>query len=134
MELSSRDFFKAAQQRFTTAELLLRHGHGLDAFYLSGYAVECASKALILHVVDDLDRPAMRDRITRGASMHHVENLAPILKHLGHPLPLESRKLWLRYKWGPELRYDHGQKNLGEVKGYQKLVARFLDWIEERLT
>jgi hypothetical protein len=134
MELTSRDFFKAARQRLTTAEFLLREGYSLDAFYLSGYAVECACKALILHAVDDLDRSAMRDRITRGASMHHAENLAAILKALGHPLPLESRKLWLRYKWSPDLRYDHGQKNLGEVKGYQKLVARFLAWIEERLT
>ena len=40
--LTARDFWRAAAQRFTTAEFLLRNGYTLDALYLAGYSVECA--------------------------------------------------------------------------------------------
>ena len=46
--ITSRDFLKAASQRFTTAETLLRLSLTLDAHYIGGYTVECALKALIL--------------------------------------------------------------------------------------
>jgi len=36
---TSRDFQKAAAQRLTTAETLLREKHTLDAQYLGGYTV-----------------------------------------------------------------------------------------------
>ena len=42
---TSRDFQKAAAQRLTTAETLLREKHTLDAQYLGGYTVECSLKA-----------------------------------------------------------------------------------------
>lgn len=45
---SCTHFQRAAGQRFTTAEFLLRHRYALDAMYLAGYTIECTLKALIL--------------------------------------------------------------------------------------
>ena len=45
---TSREFQKAASQRFTGAEALQRVRLNLDAQYLGGYTVECSLKALIL--------------------------------------------------------------------------------------
>jgi hypothetical protein len=42
MALTSRDFLRAAGQRLTTAEFLLKSGYNLDAMYLAGYGLECA--------------------------------------------------------------------------------------------
>jgi hypothetical protein len=33
---SSRDFYKVAEQRFTTAEFLFKNDYNLDAMYLAG--------------------------------------------------------------------------------------------------
>jgi HEPN domain-containing protein len=67
---SSRDFQKAAAQRLTTAEILLREKLTLDAQYVGGYAVECALKALIIELAPEPEKSDKLKRITSGASMH----------------------------------------------------------------
>ncbi len=47
---TSRDFQKAAGQRLTAAETLLRETLTLDAQYIGGYTVECTLKALIMEL------------------------------------------------------------------------------------
>ncbi len=50
---TSRDFLKAAGQRLTTAETLLRERLTVAAQYIGGYTVECSLKALILKKTPD---------------------------------------------------------------------------------
>lgn len=40
-------FLDLAQKRFDEAKLLLGNGFSSGAYYLSGYAIECALKAII---------------------------------------------------------------------------------------
>ena len=54
---TSRDFQKAAAQRLTTAETLLREKLTVDAQYIGGYTVECTLKALIMELTPDPDKP-----------------------------------------------------------------------------
>jgi hypothetical protein len=41
-------FLRAAKQRHAVARFLVDDAFCLDAIYLAGYAVECASRALLL--------------------------------------------------------------------------------------
>jgi hypothetical protein len=63
---TSRDFQKAAAQRLTTAETLLREGHTLDAQYLGGYTVECSLKALLLELTPEPEKADTLRKLTAG--------------------------------------------------------------------
>ena len=63
---TSRDFQRAAAQRLNAAETLLREKLTLDAQYLSGYAVECSLKALILELTPDSSKADKLKEITAG--------------------------------------------------------------------
>jgi hypothetical protein len=89
---TSRDFQKAAAQRLTTAETLLREKHTLDAQYLGGYTVECSLKALILELTPVADKEEKLKEITAGARMHRPEVLLGELRNLGVSLPLDLAK------------------------------------------
>jgi HEPN domain-containing protein len=71
--LTSRDFHRAAEQGFTTAEFLLDCDFALDALYLAGYSVECVLKALILHLTSEPDREQAFQRLKSGAKTHYPE-------------------------------------------------------------
>ena len=79
---TSRDFQKAAGQRLTTAQTLLREKLTLDAQYIGGYTVECSLKALIMELTSDPDKPGKLMRITSGASMHKPDVLLGELRIL----------------------------------------------------
>src|SRR4051794_10616300 len=72
---TSRDFQRAAAQRLTAAETLLRGKVTLDAQYVGGYTVECSLKALILEFTPKNDRPHKLRSISTGAKMHRPEVL-----------------------------------------------------------
>lgn len=134
MPLSSRDFLRAARQRLDTAMFLLESGYNLDAMYLAGYTVECALKALILHLTPEADRAATFERISTGSSMHYPETLGDLLKKLGRPIPLELVKKYRRYDWNTSLRYTSGRTHTGETKGFLKAVQQTYDWVEGELS
>lgn len=95
--VSSRDFQKAAAQRLTTAETLLREKLTLDAQYIGGYTVECSLKALIMERTPDPDKRDQLHRITSGASMHRPDVLLGELRNLGVALPLNLAKRMRRF-------------------------------------
>ena len=66
-------FMRAASQRYTAAELLLREGLNLEAMYLAGYVVECSLKALILA------HTPQRRRKQRWFAMNSKEGLRTIM-------------------------------------------------------
>jgi hypothetical protein len=80
---TSRDFQKAASQRLTTAKFLLDSKYTLDAMYITGYAIECSLKALILARTPAAVFPVQFEALTKGAKMHNFENLAAILRDPG---------------------------------------------------
>jgi HEPN domain-containing protein len=133
MPLSSRDLQRAAKQRLTTAEFLLRHGYALDAMYLGGYAVECTLKALILEVTPVSEREDVRQRISSGAKMHSAEVLGQILKGRSRPIPLDLVKRFRRCGWSTALRYESGHVDRGETRGFLKTAKRVVDWVEGQL-
>jgi hypothetical protein len=62
-----------AQERAREAETLLREGHWSGAYYLIGYAVECALKACIAKLTKEYDFPD-KDRTLKSFT-HDIEVL-----------------------------------------------------------
>ena len=130
---SSRDFQKAAAQRFIAAGTLLRRKQTLDAQYIGGYTVECTLKALILELTPDLDKPDQFRRITSGARMHRPNVLLGELRNLGVPLPLALAKRMRRFDWTPDPRYETGSRDTGETKALLNTARAIYDWVEGQL-
>ncbi len=130
---SSRDFQKAAGQRLTAAETLLRERLTLDAQYIGGYAVECSLKALILELTPDPGKPDRLKRITSGASMHRPKVLLRELRDLGVALPAKLDKRLRRSDWATDLRYETGRRDMGETVAFLKTAKEIYDWVEGQL-
>lgn len=130
---SARDFWKAAAQRLTTAEFLLRHKHTLDAMYIGGYTVECALKALILHKTPTTGFASRLRDLSSGAKMHRPEVLLGILRDMGVLLPLTFAKKYRRANWMTGLRYETGRKDTGETRAFLRTAKETLDWVEGEL-
>lgn len=129
----SRDFQKAAAQRFTAAQNLFENGFNLDARYLVGYTVECSLKALILHRTPDPDKAGKLREISSSARMHRPEVLLGELRTFGIALPLEiARRMW-RFDWRTDLRYETGHRDTGETKAMLKTAKDIYDWVERQL-
>jgi len=130
---TSRDFQRAAAQRLTTAETLLREKLTLDAQYLGGYAVECSLKALILQLTPDADKPNKLKEITAGAKMHRPDILLGELRNLGVALPLVLSRRMRRFNWTPDLRYETGRRDTGETIAFLTTAKAIYDWVEGQL-
>ena len=130
---SSHDFQKAAGQRFTTAETLLREKLTLDAQYIGGYTVECSLKALILFCTPEANKTETLKRITTGASMHKPDVLLGELRDRGIALPLELAKRLRRFDWTTDLRYETGRRDTGETKAFLNTAKAIYDWVEKQL-
>jgi hypothetical protein len=130
---SSRDFQRAAAQRLTTAETLLRGKLTLDAQYIGGYTVECSLKALILERTPAADKPEMLRRLTSGARMHRADVLLGELRNLGVALPLDLARRMRRFDWTTDLRYETGRRDTGETSALLRTAKLIHDWVESQL-
>jgi hypothetical protein len=132
-----RHFFKVAQQRYTTCELLNKYKLYVDQLYLTGYVVECALKALILHDAPRKERKGILEKITRGAGCHDYENLKRIYELRRRTFPVEGAKilrhLTKKYKWSTALRYEVGKGDRIMASDFLEEAHTFLAWVERRL-
>lgn len=116
-EREIRLFERAADQRLTTAEFLLKHGFLVDSVYLAGYAVECALKALVLRWTPRREFDATREKLTQvGAKGHDFEYLKGVLKERRRAKDKSDREvlgvlaihLKVVASWSTDLRYQVG--------------------------
>lgn len=130
---TSRDFQRAAAQRFATAEFLLANTYTLDAQYLAGYTVECSLKALILETTPAADRSDQLDKMCSGAKMHRPEVLLDILRTKGIRMPLSLVQRFRRFSWSTDLRYETGRRDKGETRAFLKTAQETYEWVEKSL-
>lgn len=128
----ARKFLRAATQRLTTAEFLLKNDYNLDAMYLAGYAMECALKALILENTPKSHEIETLKKITHGAAMHLPEELARLLRDLRIELPRDFKRQCRKSGWSTSLRYDPGRKATKEAKAFIEWARDVLRWVKER--
>jgi hypothetical protein len=83
--MNRADLQQLATIRLTEAQALLAAGFPAGAYYLAGYAVECALKACIAKGVQQYEFPD-KDRVNRSYS----HNLADLLRLAGLEMPLND--------------------------------------------
>ena len=106
------DFQKLAELRIREAKLLLDSKHYEGAYYLAGYAVECALKACIAKKTMRYDFPPNKNIIGEFYYTHDLEKLVNradlrgALKDKGDS-DLEFKTNWGHVKnWKEDSRYD----------------------------
>jgi len=106
------EFQRLADEWIVDAEALLNAGRWSAAFYLAGYAVECALKACVLaYVAKNPDIIFKEKRFSDSCWTHDVESLLR-LADLGNARDAQSTVSaafglnWQTAKdWDPEIRY-----------------------------
>ena len=104
-----RDTFRRlALLRLAEAKALLASGHYHGAYYLCGYAVECALKACLARKTKRFDYPPEPGVVRQS---YYTHQLPELLKQIGGPLaselPLHPGWAEVR-KWSPDCRYQVG--------------------------
>jgi len=130
---------KLSNLRWREAAALLRAGHYAAAYYLIGYAVECALKACVAKQVKRYDFPDKR--LAGEAFTHDLEKLVKVAglepelqKDLKANSLLELN--WAVVKdWSEGARYELGITNAQARDLYSACTARrngILAWIKKR--
>ena len=108
--MNRADFQRLAELRIKEARVLLDAGCFEGAYYLAGYAVECAIKACIAKLTKEFDFPD-KDTVNRSYT-HRLEQLVQVAQ-LKQELEKESNanpifdQYWSTVKdWNEEVRYE----------------------------
>ena len=137
--MNRADLQEISRVRVAEASLLLQHGHHQGAYYLVGYAVECALKACVARQVDRYDFP---NKDLANAVFTH--DLAALVKLAGLATEFERDRRsnphlelnWSIVKdWKETSRYELG---ISQIQAQDMLSARtqrrhgILSWIRRR--
>jgi HEPN domain-containing protein len=136
-----RRFQRAAAQRLTAANLLLKNGFNLETTYLAGYAVECSLKALILRRSPRGRHTEMMEKLTKvGAKGHDFEYLKNILKKLltgsertkdVDAFPAKVYNALARVAtWSTDLRYEVGLVETRTAQLFLEAAEAIREWME----
>jgi HEPN domain-containing protein len=133
-EKDIRKFQRAARQRMEAALLLKEHGYNLEAVYLSGYAVECGFKALILRRTPAGRFESVLNMLTKaGAKGHDFQYLLEILRKrpISCSMPKDvSQAVQDVRSWSTDLRYEVVQIQAGVAAGFITNSELIVQWTE----
>jgi HEPN domain-containing protein len=127
-----------AQQRVREAKTLLEVGHYPGAFYLVGYAVECALKSCVAKQVKRYDFP---DKKLANAAYTHdlgtllrVAGLARAFEHDRKANPALDLSWAVAKDWTEDARYEVGITERQARDLYAACVGRngVLPWVKRR--
>lgn len=143
------DFQQLATLRLTEAQTLLTHDLPDGAFYLAGYAVECALKAAICRTlgIDDFfesysSKPhgaKVRDDVVQKFKTHDYGTLL-VLSGLYHKLGADlltdkalndSWSTFQNQNWSEQQRYATASKAMNDTLDFVASVNYFLQWISQ---
>lgn len=137
--MNRTDLQKLSSIRIREARVLLGQNEPAGAYYLAGYAVECALKACIAEQTRRYDFPDLP--LARKAYQHDLEQLLGLADlQLDFQKALQSNKKlrvnWSMVKdWSESARYDHGINALTARDFLSACTARasgVLPWIRKR--
>lgn len=132
------DFQKLSKMRLQEARALLAAGFPEGAYYLAGYAVECALKSCIAK------RTGQHDFPERDAPKYYKHDLQELLVHARLKqeldLAIETEPLlegdWVAVQnWSEEARYEQGktfQEAQSLVDAIEQGTGGILPWLQQR--
>ncbi len=126
-------FQQLAQDRLAEARLLLKRGHASGAYYLAGYAIECALKARIAAGFRSDEIPELRTvQKIYTHDMSVLVGLAGLSKDLEENLDL-YRRCPIVKSWSESARYkiwndDDASAIVGAIDGEDGIFA----WLRSR--
>jgi hypothetical protein len=133
------DFQEIAELRLRESKALLAAGHAEGAYYLAGYAVECALKACIAKRTQRHDFP--EKKLVNESHTHNLKELVR-LATLDGILDADSRKLpvlatnWtIIQNWSEASRYEHGraqQEAVDLLQAIEDSSGGLLPWLQLR--
>ncbi len=136
--MNRNDLQKLAKLRVKEAKVLLDNGCFEGAYYLLGYAVECALKACIAKQTKRFEFP--EKRFVNDCYTHDINKLLSIsgLK-VEHEKYIQNNKVfelnWTIVKdWSEEIRYDNTVTELDARDFYSAVTARkngVLTWMKK---
>ena len=136
--LNRRELQRLAKMRIKEAKVLLDSGHFEGAYYLLGYAVECALKACIAKQIkkhDFPDKKAVNESYTH--KLEPLMHLAGLEIHFNKEIKANSQfeKNWTIVKdWSEESRYSSSVSKAKAKDFYSAVTARkkgILAWIKK---
>lgn len=133
-DIDARRFYRVAFQRFEDGTLLLeRLDWPKPAVYLTGYAVECILKALLIVVTPARSRGETVASF-RGALAHDLLWLRDRLgaRKVRPPLA-ESRELTYLSSWSTDLRYEPGPGDREDAERFLRAARIVIKWADGRM-
>lgn len=131
--LNARRYYRVAYQRFDDGAALLAISRPRAAIYLTGYAVECIMKALLIISTPTGERA---DTLTtfRGAIAHNIDWLRErLVQRIGRLPVAENRYLSLVSSWSTDLRYEPGPGDVDDAKMFLAATESILAWANGRM-
>lgn len=127
--------FRELQKRFfDDARELERAGKYQLAYYLGGYATECAIKAVICKKI-----PAHAYPPKNTSSTHYVHDIEMLLRTAKLKETLEASKeeklqvaFQLVKEWEPNVRYEITKKSAKVCQDFLEAVEVFTKWLEKQ--
>jgi HEPN domain-containing protein len=118
--MNRTDLQKLAGERVADAEILLANGRFSAAYYLSGYAVECALKACVAKLTkaeDFYDKDLAKKIFThKPGSLADAARLSGIIKQLSEADDLFAANWVIVNSWDEGSRYEsHSQQEAREL-------------------
>jgi HEPN domain-containing protein len=132
-DINARRYYRVAYQRLDDGTALLEISRPRAAIYLTGYAVECILKALLLMSTPAGERAEVLATF-RGAIAHNIEWLrARLIQRIGR-LPVgENRHVSLVSSWSTDLRYEPGPGNRDDAEAFLASADSILKWADGRM-
>jgi HEPN domain-containing protein len=136
--MNRTDFQQIAELRLRESRALLDAGFADGAYYLAGYAVECALKACIAK------RTMQHDFPEKGSAKYYSHDLEDLLEFAKLKLDLEQDSLvdktlrtqWtILQNWSEESRYEQGktlQDATDLLSAAEGTTGGLLPWLRRR--
>jgi hypothetical protein len=132
-DIDARRYYRVAYQRLEDGAALLEISRPRAAVYLTGYAVECALKALLLVSTPAGDRPAVVATF-RGAVAHNIDWLRErLVRRIGRLPVAENRHVSLVSSWSTDLRYEPGPGDADDAAAFLAATGSILAWANGRM-
>ena len=132
-DINARRYYRVAYQRLDDGTALLEISRPRAAIYLTGYAIECILKAMLLVHTPAGERPEILATF-RGAVAHNIEWLRDrLVQRIGRLPVSQNRQVSLVSSWSTDLRYEPGPGDVDDARAFLAAAESILAWANGRM-